>query len=464
VGACAAALALLAVSAPAATLAARQPAGRAGCLNTRGTEGCAAAASLAGLEATQMAVSPNGRFLYAALQAELIPGPRAPHSRLLVFARDPRSGALHPLPGRRGCLEDTPQPVTRQRGTCERIGGIEQPFVMVISPDGRHLHVSGGGGRDNGGDYLVTFAVDRRAGTLRQVQCLTDQKHSRCRSAPIGSSGELLVSPDSRYVYAADEHRAAMEVYRVTAHGLVLAQCLSATPLPGTNCTTDPLLMEGGVEGLAMSRDGSKLYAGGGIGEDASRVVEFARDAASGLLIPGSETGDCVTDSFSPPAGCSRVALAGDQLTLSKSGDTLYAMRGTELAVAALTRDPGTGALGEAASPAGCVEFGEVAMRGCTGIAPRWSGEDPHAAAAPSDGGLLLSAVEHHDEGETVVEVTGSPGGAALVVNDVRRCVAGRCRRLRGANSNQVGALAVSADGRSVYVAGVHGIAQIRLP
>jgi DNA-binding beta-propeller fold protein YncE len=463
-GACAAVLALLAVWAPAATQAAGQPAGRAGCLNTRGAEGCAAAASLAGLEATQIAVSPNGRFLYTALQAELIPGPRAPHSRLLVFARDPHSGALNPLPGRRGCLEDTPRPVTRQRGPCERVGGIEQPFVMVISADGRHLYVSGGGGRDNGGDYLVTFDVDRRAGTLRQVQCLTDQKHSRCRFAPIGSSGELLVSPDSRYVYAADEHRAAMDVYRVTAHGLVLAQCLSATPLPGRSCTMDPLLMEGGVEGLAISRDGSELYAGGGIGEDASRVVEFARNAASGVLTPGSGTGDCVTDAFSPAAGCSKVALAGAQLVLSKSGGTLYAMRGTELAVAALTRDPGTGALSEAASPAGCVEFGEVAMRGCTRIATRWSGEFPHAVASPSDGGLLLSAVERHSEAETVVNVTDSPGGAALAVNDVRKCVVGGCRRLRGPNSNQVGALAVSEDGRSVYVAGGHGIAQIRLP
>jgi hypothetical protein len=464
VGACAVVLALLAVSAAAATQPATQPPGRAGCLNTRGAERCAAFASLAGLEATQMAVSPNGRFFYAALQAELVPGPRAPHSRLLVFARDRRSGALHPLPGRRGCLEDTVRPVMRQRGPCERVGGIEQPFVMVISPDGRNLYVSGGGGRDNGGDYLVTFDVDSRAGTLRQVQCLTDQKHSRCTFAPIGSFGELLVSPDSRYVYAADGHRAAMEVYRVTAHGLVLAQCLSATPLPGASCTIDSLLMEGGVEGLAMSRDGSELYAGGGIGDDASRVVEFARDAASGLLTPGSGTGDCVTDSFRPPAGCSRVALAGAQLTLSESGDTLYAMRGTELAVAALTRDPATGALSEAASPAGCVELGEVAMRGCTGISPRWSGEVPHTVASPSDDGLLLAAVEHHDEGETVVEVTTSPAGGPLVVNDVRRCVAGGCRRLRGANSSQVGALAVSADGRSVYVAGVHGIAQIRLP
>jgi DNA-binding beta-propeller fold protein YncE len=343
------------------------------------------------------------------------------------------------------------------------VGGIEQPFALAISPDGRDLYVSGGGGRDNGGDYLVTFAADPRTGTLRQLQCLTDQAHSHCTSAPIGSFGELAVSPDSRYVYAADGHRVAMEVYRVTARGLVLAQCLTATPLSGRSCTTDPQLMEGGVEGIAVPRDGSELYAAGGIGDDASRIVEFGRDPASGLLTAGSAPGDCVTDSSSPLAGCSKVTLAGTQLSLSASGDTLYAASGTELAVAALARDPVTGALSEAASPSGCVELAELPERGCTRVAPRWFGEVPHIAPSPSDG-LLVSAVEHHDEGETVVEVAHPSAGGALVVNDVRRCGAGACQRLHGANSDQVGAIAVSPDGHSVYVAGVRGIAQIRLP
>jgi hypothetical protein len=130
----------------AAGMPTEQPRGAAGCVDTKGSSGCARAPLLAGLEPTEMAVSPNGRFVYSSQKAELIPGPRAPHSRLLVFARDLRTGALHPLPGRRGCLEDTVRPVARQRGPCERVGGIEQPFALVISPDGRHLYVSGGGG------------------------------------------------------------------------------------------------------------------------------------------------------------------------------------------------------------------------------------------------------------------------------------------------------------------------------
>jgi hypothetical protein len=93
VGSCAAALTLLAAAAAVAMRPAAQPLGPAGCIDTRGVDGCAAAPSLAGLEPTQLAISPNGRFVYSSLQAELIPGPHAPHSRLLVFAAAPRAAS-----------------------------------------------------------------------------------------------------------------------------------------------------------------------------------------------------------------------------------------------------------------------------------------------------------------------------------------------------------------------------------
>jgi len=458
---CAAALALLVLPASAAAQPAAQPSGPVGCIDTRGVGGCAAASSLAGLEPTQMVVSPNGRFVYSTQQGELTPPRGAPHSRLLVFARDPRSGALHPLPGRRGCLEDTPQPVARQRGSCERVGGIEQPYALAISPDGRRLYVSAGGGREFGANYLVTFAVDPRTGTLRLLQCLTSQVRSHCASAPIPPVGDLLVSSDSRYVYLADGRRAAIDVYRVGANGLAFAQCAAATTVPGHSCTMAQLLPQAGVEGLAETRDGFELYAAGLIGEDADRIVELGRDPGSGLLTAGSAPGDCVSDERSPPSGCTRVGLTGTQLSLSASGDALYAASEPELAVADLSRDPDTGALSEAAPPAGCLELTDLLQLGCS-VAPRWSGDHAHTVPSRS-GGLLVSAVEQRDGDETVVEVTRSPTGGPLAVNDIRGCRAGRCRPLRGAAGETVGALAISPDGRSVYVAGGDGIAQIRI-
>jgi hypothetical protein len=466
VASCAALLLVALVwAAPAAGSRAGQPPGRAGCVDTQGTDGCGAAPSLAGLEPSQIVVSPNGRFVYG-WQQELLFSPGAPHARLLVFARNPRSGALRPLRGRRGCLENTTRPVARQRGPCESVGGLEQPVSLVIGPDGRRLYASARGGRQ-GGDYLVTFAVDPRHGTLRPLQCLTDEVHSHCPFAPIASDGHLLVSPDSRFLYAGDGLRGAIDVYRVAASGVVLEQCLAGAPPLGQGCTLEPRLPAGGVGGLAEAPVGSELYAGGPVGNGAERILGFVRDAHSGSLTPSSGSAGCVSDEPVPPAGCVLVALTGSELSMSPSGEELFAASqsgyaGSSLAVAALRRDPASGALSEPAGPAGCVVFATAPARGC-GTAPRWRADYPYTLAAAS-GGLLASAVEGRDDAGTVVAITPSPTGSALAVGDVRECGAGACRRLRGAAGELIGAIAVSPDARSLYVADGDGIAQLRMP
>ena len=459
----AAALMLFAGPRLAAGMPAVEPSGAPGCVDTEGSFRCAAAPSLAGLSPDQMVVSPNGRFVYG-WQGELLFSPGAPHARLLVFARNLRSGALHPLRGRRGCIENAPGPVARQRGPCERVGGLEQPVSLVISPDGLRLYASGRGGHEGGGSYLVTFAVDPRKGTLRRLQCLTDLEHSRCAFAPIPSEGRLLVASDSRSVYVGDAFRPAIDVYQANTRGLVLKQCLVASPGPG--CAVAPLLPVGGVHGLAESPDGSELYAAGSVGEGAERIVGLGRGVADGLLTPPSGPGDCVSDEPHPPAGCSGVTLTGSVLSLNASGDTLYAASvegfgGSNLTVAALTRDPTSGALSELPGAAGCVVFAATPLRGC-GTAPRWIVDFPYTAPAAS-GGLLLSAVEHQHHVGTVVQVGRSSTGV-LVVDDLRECGPGVCHRFRGAYGELIGPVASSPDGRSVYLSQGDGIAQLRIP
>jgi hypothetical protein len=344
------------------------------------------------------------------------------------------------------------------------VGGLEEPVSLVISPDGRRLYASARGGHGAAGTYLVTFAVNPRRGTLRRLQCLTDREHSHCAFAPIPFNGHLLVASDSRSLYVGDAFRAAIDVYRADARGLVLQQCLIASPGPG--CTVDPLLPVGGVYGLVEAPDGSELYAAGTMGLGAERIVGLARDPASDLLTPRSGQGDCVSDEPAPPAGCTAVALTGSALSLSASGDTLYAVSsdeytGSSVAVAALTRDPASGALAEPPGAAGCVVFAATPFRGC-GTAPRWTVEYPYTVPAAS-GGLLASAIEHKHHVATVVMVGRSPTDATLVVNDLRECGSGACRRLRGAYGELIGPVASSPDGRSVYISQGDGIAQLRI-
>jgi hypothetical protein len=458
------ALMLFAGAAPALGLRAAQPPGARGCVNTEGSFRCVEASALAGLSPDQMVVSPNGRFVYG-WQSELLFTPGAPHARLLVFARDPRSGALHPLPGRRGCLENAPGPVAHPRGPCQPVGGLEQPVSLVISADGRYLFASARGGHESGGSYLVTFAVDPRKGTLRRLQCLTDQRRSRCAFAPIPLEGHLLAAPDSRALYVGDTLHSVLDVYRVGAGGLVLGQCLADSPRAG--CAVAPLLPAYGVQGLAATPDGSELYAAGRVAQGAERIVALAREPASDLLTPRSGQGSCATDEAEPPAGCTTVTLTGSALSLSPSGDTLYAasedgIEGANLAVAVLIRNPATGELGEPAGAAGCVVFAATASRGC-GTAPRWIIDFPYAVPTTS-GALLMSAVEHRHHVGTVIQVSRPPAGGALVVNDLRECAPGSCRHLRGAYGELIGPIASSPDGRSVYLSQGDGIAQLRIP
>jgi hypothetical protein len=340
----------------------------------------------------------------------------------------------------------------------------------VISPNGRHLYASATGGRGSGGSYLVTFAVDPSKGTLHRVQCLTDLLRSRCMFAPIPSQGHLLAGSDSRSVYVGAAFPSAIYVYRVFARGLVLQQCLAAAPL--RNCTVDALLPAAGVHGLAETPDGSELYAAGAMGTGAERVVGLSRDQASGLLTARSGQGDCASDEPSPPAGCTAVTLTGSVLSLSSSGDTLWAAsdegdEGQNLAVAALTRDPSTGALSEPPGAAGCVVFAAAASRGC-GTAPAWEVLTPYYTLAAASGGLLASAVEqHHEEHHyhvaTVVQVSRAPSAGGLVVKDLRECAPGNCHQLRGAAGELIGPPARSPDGRSVYLAQGDGMAQLRI-
>ena len=95
--------------APAAqALRATQPPGHAGCIDAAGSHGCARAAAL--LQVGPIVVSPNGAFVYAFDAPP--PGPDQLLARLLIFARNARTGALRQLPGRRGCLENTFKRVT----------------------------------------------------------------------------------------------------------------------------------------------------------------------------------------------------------------------------------------------------------------------------------------------------------------------------------------------------------------
>jgi DNA-binding beta-propeller fold protein YncE len=101
-----------------------QLAGNAGCISQAGGGGCAAGRVLDGAHA--VAVSPDGLNLYVTSEEV---------NAISVFARNPSTGLLRQLPGRRACLI---------RGGvlgCAAGRGLTTAVTIAFSPDGRTMYV-----------------------------------------------------------------------------------------------------------------------------------------------------------------------------------------------------------------------------------------------------------------------------------------------------------------------------------
>ena len=249
---------------PAQALRAVQPRGPAGCIDAGGSDGCVRAVSLSEQSSLgPTAVSPNGGFLYA-VDSPLTGASDRNHGRLLIFARNRRSGALRQLPGRRGCLENTFTRVRRQHGPCQLVGGIENPEGLTISPDGRRLYATTSGVL---GSYLVTFVLDPRSGSARRLQCLTNVTPSNCAFAAFQKPNTLMVSPDSRFVYLGSLTEQAsgasplLSVYRAGRRGLISQQCIAGATIHDRGCAVVRALGDTSVDGLAEAPGAGVVYA-----------------------------------------------------------------------------------------------------------------------------------------------------------------------------------------------------------
>jgi DNA-binding beta-propeller fold protein YncE len=114
-------VAVLARSAATGTL--RQLPGRAGCVQEGGHDGCTAGRALR--DAHSLALTPDGRILYVVGNGS---------DAIAVFAVDQRTGVLHQLQGRRGCVG----PPAR----CTPTPGLDGVHQVAVSPNGRDVYAA----------------------------------------------------------------------------------------------------------------------------------------------------------------------------------------------------------------------------------------------------------------------------------------------------------------------------------
>lgn len=409
-----------------------QPRGVDGCIHRRGVNRCATGRFVASPD--DVAVSPDGRHVYVAAYGS---------DALALFARERRTGHLRQLPRTRGCVHHVG---SRPTG-CTRARALGGPAALAISPDGRNVYVASASS-----DALSVFARNRRTGRLRQLDgaagCFSQRPGGGCAPArALNEPTSVAVSPDGERVYVAGRRfPSAVAIFDRGAGG-ALSQAAGAAGCVshggGSDCAVARALSA--PEEVAVTPDSRHVL----VAASRSSAVVVLQAGPNGLSQPAGAAG-CIARGGGPEGCAPGKALAGAvDLAINRDGRHVYVASAVADAVAVLDRDRASGALSQSSTRRGC-----IGQRGHAGRCERGRGLDEVWGIGLSPDGRNLYAVS------SKVNVLGAM---------TRNRVSGRLTQLparfgcfiraggfgcaEGRGLTVAVAVAVSPDGRNVYVA-----------
>jgi DNA-binding beta-propeller fold protein YncE len=294
----------------------------------------------------ELAMSPDGASLYM-----LVTGFN--RSVLLAFARDRSSGRLQQLPARDGCLTPT------GRSGCATVPALARELgALAVGPEGRTLYLAGDGA-------LLTLKRHRGTGVVQAIAgragCFKRFATRNCgRVREPFDVAELVISQDRRFLYTTSTgtcpdgeetcESGALRVFgrdRGTGSLSVLRGlrgCLRERP--GRGCTSGRALFW--PIGAVLSPDGRNLYA------TADGLAAFVLDARSGGLAQLPRRRGCLAAA----SGCAplRGLRSPNRMAISPDGRSVYVGAGFgDSALGAFSRNPATGTLRQFPGGQGCL-------------------------------------------------------------------------------------------------------------
>jgi DNA-binding beta-propeller fold protein YncE len=289
--------------------------GALGCITYLGAEeGCAPGERPLG--DTSIVIASDGRHAYLTdLYGDAI----------VIYGRDPGTGALARFPGRDGCLSagiSTPPP------NCQPARGLGGPGELAFSPDGKHLYVGAS-------VSAAVFSRDPATGRLEQLPgpagCRSPAPESRdCAvpTLPLGRALALSQGGDNVY-FTAGPHitgfgrEADGSLREIDPHGCFAA----ASPPPG--CSRGRGL--GGQTGdVEVAPDDTTVYVttstftAGGQDKDRSALTAFRRDPTSGSLVQLPESSGCLSQAFERTCGRARGIADATDVAVSPDNRHIY--------------------------------------------------------------------------------------------------------------------------------------------
>ncbi len=411
--------------------------GSRGCLVDRSkpAAGCGRARALLGpgpfMGSRAIAVSPDGKNVYVASSGS---------DAIAIFRRNPETGYLIQPKGSAGCV------AAKGADGCAKAIGLDGPNSVAVSANGRTVYATS---RDS--NSITTFARNAESGSLRQLPpkaagCISMLPIPGCATGRALLGADVVtISPDAKNVYAGSFFGNAVAVFSVAEKSGVLTQPAGAAGCIAEAAKEDcaPGIALGAVEGLAVSRTGSNVYAASAL---SNALAVLSRNPETGALTQATEGSGCIVDSAL--AGCATgVELSGaNAVATSPGSEVVYSTSLFSNSITAFA--PTTTALGlvQKEGTAGCIVwlrsvgcgFGR-ALRAPEGLVVSPEGTSLYTAA------FVTGAIDVFDRNPETGNVAQKPGKAGC---QAARSVAGctPARALKGVSS-----IAVSGDGRFVY-------------
>lgn len=308
-------------------------------------------------EPESVAVSPDGKSVYAT---------SAYASDVARFSRNTSTGILT----YDGCVGDNPG--CTSTSPANALGGADS---VAVSADGTSVYV----GSENSVDV---FSRNTSSGALTFDGCTGDDTGCTATNpaTAVVSVRSVAVSADGSSVYAANRAFDAVDVFsRNTSTGaLTYKSCIGSS---GSECpTTIPTGALDEAESVAVSGDGTSVYAGSNGFPGTGGVVWLSRNTSTGAL--------SYQGCFGAEAGCTATtptnALADAfSVTVSPDGDNVYAASEGPNAVTGFSRNTSTGAL----TYEGCIGNDE----GCTATSPIDALDDANSVVVSADGSSVYA-------------------------------------------------------------------------
>lgn len=325
---------------------------------------------------------------------------------------------------------------------CTDVTGLDGgPNGLAVSPDGKNVYVTAGGGSDSS---IAEFSRDTVTGALTQLgagnACITNDPTNPDDCGDSSATGlanpvDIAVSPDGNNVYVAAGGLGpggdVAEFLRSGPNGALTQllppdDCLTSAG-SGVACGNTSGTGFNGEESIALSPDGRSAYLNSW-GDSA--LIELTRDVATGALEPLPGANDCISSDLANPGGCGSddaaalnsvqgVAVSPDGLNVyaSASGPSPVAATGAYDAVDEFVRNPITGALTQMAAPFDCLtqNGSRCSIYNVNGL------DSPRRLTVSPDGRNVYVASQNNgtqNDGGSLVELARTPPSADLSISE----------------------------------------------